>query len=357
MLQAEISKRLPALDLEVSLSADPGRPLVLVGESGTGKSTVLNLLAGLVTPDRGRIQVDGDSYFDSVRSLNVPAHRRSIGYVFQDFNLLPHLTAAENVAFGLRARGLARREARRRAREALESVGLSDADGTKPDRLSGGQQQRVALARALVIRPQILLLDEPLSAVDLSNRRKLRGEIRELLAQLTCYSIVVTHSPFEALLFGDQIAVMEEGRIAQVGGRDQLLCHPRSRYVAEFVGLNFFRGRVSQRYPDGLVDVETDDGTIRVTPGVDSDELLVAVDPRDITLHPQSPASSAQNVFRGMIKEVVPEPPLGERVRVAIETHPPLVAEVTAHAVANLNLREGMEIFASFKATRARSYD
>jgi molybdate transport system ATP-binding protein len=213
------------------------------------------------------------------------------------------------------------------------------------------------LARALVLEPRLLLLDEPLSALDLQSRRAVRGELRSLLERLPCVTLYVTHSPMEAMVFGDRVAVIERGAITQAGSRDDLLCHPKSPYVAEFVGINLFRGAVVQRSATGLARVRTPDGEISIVdPGEVGAEVFVAVNPREITLHTEPPAGSAQNTFRGTIAELVPEPPLGERLRAVLRTHPPLVAEVTRRAVAVLGLREGAPVYAAFKATGVHTY-
>jgi molybdate transport system ATP-binding protein len=264
----------------------------------------------------------------------------------------------ENVAFGLRARGGRGADVERRVDAELTRVGLKDLGARQPGELSGGQQQRVALARALILEPRLLLLDEPLSALDLQTRRTVRGELRRLLADLPCTTVFVTHSPIEALLFGDSIAVLEQGKVSQVGSRDELLRRPRTAYVAEFMGVNLLQGRAGEGSAAGTTEVTTRDGTVTVATGdtVSAEELFVAVSPREITLYRTPPDGSARNLYRGRVVELVPEPPFGERVRVVLDTHPPLVAEVTRAAAAELELVEGQELFASFKATGAIAY-
>jgi molybdate transport system ATP-binding protein len=282
----------------------------------------------------------------------LPAERRPIGYVPQDYALFPHLDVAENVAFGLRAQGRRGPSVRARAAAALERLGVAALAARRPGELSGGQRQRVALARALVLEPELLLLDEPLSALDLQTRRAVRGELRRLLSGLPCVTVYVTHSPVEALVFGDRVTVLEDGRASQTGTRDDLLRHPRSTYVAEFMGVNLVRGAIAERDGQGLARLATPDGALWIVdPGDDAEDLFAVVNPREITLHLEPPAGSAQNLFAGPILELVPEPPLGERVRVVLGTRPPLVAEITRHAAAALGLREGRMVHASFKAT------
>ncbi|HTD48936.1 MAG TPA: ABC transporter ATP-binding protein [bacterium] len=356
MLQAEITKQLRDFPLAVDFSEESGKTLVLVGESGAGKSTILNLLAGLLHPDHGRIVVDGMTLFQSDPRVAVAAYQRPVGYVFQDYALFPHLSVFENVAFGLRSQGGPERAIRPRVTAALEQLGIAQLSKSRPTRLSGGQQQRVALARALVLEPRLLLLDEPLSALDLQTRQQVRTELRRILSGLSCTTVFVTHSAFEAMVFGERIAVVERGRIVQIGRRVDFLRHPRSPYVAGLMGVNLFRGRVAAKDGTGLTQVETADGVLNIVADNATEEIFVAVNPSEVTIHTSPLAGSAQNVFAGRIIELVPEPPFGERIRVVLDSKPPLVAQITAHAMQSLGLREGMEVYASFKATAVNVY-
>jgi molybdate transport system ATP-binding protein len=357
MLRASLASRRGGFALETSLEVESSATLVLVGGSGAGKTSVLRLLAGLDRPERGQIMVDEATWFDGERDFCLPAHQRRVGYVAQDYALFPHLSVAENVAFGLRAQGTAARAISSRTHAALERLTITELARRRPGELSGGQQQRVALARALVLEPRLLLLDEPLAALDLQTRRAVRVELSRILAQLPCVTVYVTHSPLEAMVFGDRIAVIENGRVSQQGFRDDLLRRPRSAYVAEFMGLNLFQGRIVNRATGGLAALQTGDGVLQIAdPGGDEDDVFVAVDPRDITLSLEAPSGSAQNVFRGPVVEIVPEPPFGERQRVALATAPRLVAEVTRSSVERLDLRPGAQIYATFKATGVTAY-
>jgi molybdate transport system ATP-binding protein len=355
VLQLRIVSRRGQFELDLAFEARAGATTVIVGESGAGKTSVLRVAAGLDRPDTGTVVLDGEVYSDTAAGVHLPPWRRNVGYVSQDYALFPHLTVAENVAFGLRAARVRRGEVGPQVARVLERTGIAALARRKPATLSGGQQQRVALARALVLDPRLLLLDEPLAALDLQTRRQVRGELRRLLHELGTTTLYVTHSPLEALLFGDQIVVLEDGRISQTGDRDDLLRHPRSRYVAELVGTNFFSGRTAVA-AGAHATMRTADGDLVISSAEDQADLFVTVDPRDITLHTHRPEGSAQNVFAGPILELAPEPPGGERVRVVLGTRPPLVAEVTRDAVESLHLTEGITVHASFKATGIRAY-
>jgi len=358
MLATSFASRRGAFDLEVAFAASAGATTVLVGESGAGKTSTLRVLAGLDLPERGHLTLDDEVWVDSKTGRWVPAWERDVGYVPQDYALFPHLSVAGNIAFGLEGRRLRSSGIRERVQAAMDQTGISDLRDRRPAQLSGGQQQRVALARALVLRPRLLLLDEPLSALDLKTRRQVRTELRDTLRRLSCVTIYVTHSPLEALVFGEQIVVLHRGRVSQLGTRDELLRAPRSRYVAELMGTNLFEGTpVASGELRGSF-LRTGEGGISLAGEHGSGDVFALVDPTDITLYREPPrgGASAQNLFAGPVLELVPEPPTGERVRVVLGTTPPLVAEVTREAVSALALQEGDRIFAGFKATGVRVY-
>ncbi|HWA15427.1 MAG TPA: ABC transporter ATP-binding protein [Gemmatimonadales bacterium] len=355
MLQASLGRRLGEFALDVELTAEHRSTFVLVGESGSGKSSVLRLLAGLLRPDRGTIRVDGDAWCDSAAGIWRAAPERAVGHVAQDYALFPHLTVIENVAFGLRASGLGRRAAHGKAAALLERFELTALADRRPNQLSGGQQQRVALARALALEPRLLLLDEPLSALDVETRHTVRTELRRLLEGLPCITVFVTHAPMEALLFGDRIGVMERGKLVQAGDRMSLLKAPRSRYVATLLGLNLLPGTVQSRRGEE-VTLETARGPVTAMTGDTGQQLFAVISPDQVTLSREAAAGSARNRISGTIAEILPEPPYGERVRVVIGPAPAFVAEITAGAAEELQLRVGQSIHASFKATSVTAY-
>jgi molybdate transport system ATP-binding protein len=356
VLDVRLARARPPFLLDVAFQGTSGNTTVLVGESGAGKTSALRLLAGLDRLDDGFVTLDGVRYADAAAGLHVPSWQRDIGYVSQDYALFPHLSVFENVAYGLRSAGVARPRIRSMVQDALVLLGIGSLSDRPSLQLSGGQQQRVALARALVLSPKLLLLDEPLSSLDLQTRRTVRGELRALLHRLSCVTVYVTHSPVEALVFGDRIVVLEQGRVAQAGSRDDLLRYPRSPFVAELVGTNLFVGRAVKEGRVFSPTIRTPEGEFAIDDAAGSDSVFLTVSPREITLYPRLPEASAQNVFLGTVREIIPEPPAGDRVRVVLDARPTLVAEVTREAVAALGVQEGMRIHAAFKATGVHVY-
>jgi len=244
MLDAQFDKLLGSFHLDMRFSSESGKTTVILGESGSGKSTVLRLLAGLLKPDEGHFVLDDETYVDTAQHFEVPPQERPIGYVFQEYVLFPHLSVFDNVAFGLRMQRISRQVIRQRVGEALEQVHLVGYDDRRPAQLSGGQQQRVAIARALAMKPQLLLLDESLAALDIQTRREVEQELRQILSKLQLTTVMVSHQYIDALLFGHQIIVLDHGKVIQQGSHLDLLLHPHSEYIAEMVGVNLFKGQV-----------------------------------------------------------------------------------------------------------------
>jgi molybdate transport system ATP-binding protein len=346
-LQARVELTVGRLRLEVELVVATGELVVLLGPNGAGKTTLLRALAGLVALDRGRVVLDGAVLDDPAAGVHVATERRPIGFVFQDYLLFPHLSALENVAFGLRARGVARAEARRRAAAWLDRVGLAGHAGARPRALSGGQAQRVALARALVSDPRLLLLDEPLAALDAATRTEVRRDLRRHLASFDGTRLLVTHDPLEAVALADRLVVLEGGRVTQTGTPQQVSARPRSRYVAELVGVNLFRGHAA----GGVVRLAG--GATLVAAGDHHGEVFAAVHPHAVALHRRAPEGTPRNVWAGTADTL---DVVGDRVRVRVAGAVPIVAEVTPAAAGELRLADGGPVWASVKATEVTVY-
>ena len=348
-LQAHVALRIGSLAVDAELAADSGEVVGLLGPNAAGKTTLLRALAGLSPLRDARVVLDGQVLDDTAAGIRVAPEHRRIGLVFQDYLLFPHLSALENVAFGLRSRGVSRGEARRRAAEWLARLGLAEEQDARPKTLSGGQAQRVALARALVTDPSLLLLDEPLAALDAGARAELRRELRRHLASFAGTCVLVTHDPLEAMTLADRLTVLEDGHITQTGTPDQVRAHPRSRYVADLVGLNLFRGRAA----DGVVELAGGEHLVAVDDQRLAGAVFAVVHPRAVALYRERPQGSPRNVWLGTAEglEVA-----GDRVRVQIAGPVPLVAEVTPAAVSALRLDDGGPVWASVKATEVVVY-
>lgn len=278
----------------VSLDIEEGCFFTLLGPSGCGKTTLLRVIAGFHLPDRGEV------FLRERRITHLPPHQRGTAMVFQEYALFPHMTVEENVGYGLRMRRIPAVQARARVRQALEMLGLTGQEAKYPHQLSGGQQQRVALARAIVVEPEVLLLDEPLSNLDAKLRLRVRDELRELQRRLGRTTVYVTHDQEEALALSDRIAVMNGGRVLQVGTPEEIYVQPRNRFVAEFVGLaNFVEGRWA-----GPGRVLTEMGELQVSEaGRGSGRVLLAVRPEEVRLRRDAP-DGAVNVFSGRVRSV-----------------------------------------------------
>jgi molybdate transport system ATP-binding protein len=332
------------LDLDVDFAVASGELIVLVGPNGAGKSTLLRALAGLLPIDAGRIELDGDVLDDPPTATFVPAARRSVGVVFQDGLLFDRLSIVENVAFGLRSRKVPAREARRVAGEWLTRLGLDGQTHLRPRELSGGQIQRVALARALAFEPRLLLLDEPFAALDATTRVEVRRELRGHLDRVDAPKIVVTHDPIEAMALADRIIVLESGRITQQGTSEDVRNHPRSRYVADLVGINLLRGDLR----NGVVTLPEGGQFVVAAGAAPGGPVIVTIHPRTIALHSREPQGAARNVWQTTVAGVDDE---GDRVRVRLAEPAPLVVEITRDGSAALSLQPGTPVWASLKAT------
>jgi molybdate transport system ATP-binding protein len=346
-LAAHVRVRRDAFALDVALDVAAGEVVAVLGPNGAGKTTLLRALAGLEPLDAGRVVLDGVVLEDVQAGIAVAPERRPVAVVFQGQLLFPHLTALDNVAFGLRCRGASRSVARTRARAWLERVGLAERAAARPAALSGGEAQRVALARALAIEPRLLLLDEPLTGVDVQARAALRRDLRRHLAAFDGVRVLVTHDPLEALALADRVVVLEAGVVVQTGTPLDVTARPRSRWVADLAGVNMLRGRGDG---DG---VALDGGGRLTVPDVEPGDVFAVIHPRAVTVHRHRPDGSPRNVWRGRVGEVDRE---GTRVRLLIEASPPIVAEITPAALAELGLEPGTEVWISVKATEVTTY-
>jgi molybdate transport system ATP-binding protein len=346
-LSVDAAVHVGRFDLRVALDAADGETVAVLGPNGAGKSTLLRAIAGLVALDHGSVRIDGALMDEPASQTFVVPERRGVGVVFQDYLLFPHLTVLENVAFGLRSRGVARAEARRRAREWLERVGLGDRGAEKPGALSGGQQQRVALARALVTEPRVVLLDEPLAALDAGIRTELRRSLRSHLSTFGGARLLVTHELLDAIALADRIVVLEDGRVAQAGSVREVTGQPRSRYLADLVGVNLLHG-VSTG-----TEVRLDGGGTVVTADPVAGDVYVAIQPSSVSLHRARPEGSPRNVWRGRVRGL---DLLGDRIRIHVDGAVPIVAEVTAGAVGDLGLHDDVDVWAAVKATDVEVY-
>ncbi|MFJ9966904.1 ABC transporter ATP-binding protein [Streptomyces avermitilis] len=331
-----------AFRLDVALTAAPGEVVALLGPNGAGKTTALRALAGLVPLTDGRLRLDGAPL------ERTPPESRPVGVVFQDYLLFPHLTALDNVAFGPRCHGATKAEARAQAAEWLERMGLAALAGAKPRRLSGGQAQRVALARALATNPRLLLLDEPLAALDARSRVEVRTQLRRHLAEFEAVAVLVTHEPLDAMVLADRLVVIEDGRVVQEGTPADIARHPRTDYIAHLVGLNLYLGRAEGHavYVNGGPAITTTEDL--------TGPVFVAFPPSAVTLHRDRPTrSSARNLWQC---EVAGLETHGDQIRADLTGELPLAADLTTVAAAELGLHPGATVWASVKAAQTHAY-
>jgi molybdate transport system ATP-binding protein len=349
-LDARVVVRRPAFTLDVALSAEPGEVLAVLGPNGAGKSTLLGVLAGLLRPDEGYVRV-GETVVTDAR-VHVPPHRRGVGLLAQQALLFPHLSALGNVAFGPRAQGVPRRDAERRARELLAAVDAAELADRRPARMSGGQQQRVALARALAPGPGLLLLDEPLAALDVDATPAMRSLLRRVIRDAKQTAVLVTHSALDALVLSDRVVVLTGGRVVEQGVTREVLARPRSSFTARIAGLDLVPGTACAeglRTADGTVVSGRADG---VAPG----ERAVAVfPPSAVAVFAQRPHGSPRNVLPVRLAAIEPR---GDIVRLRAGAAPDgpawvdgLAADVTPAAVADLAVEPGAELWFAVKAT------
>ncbi|MCW2583559.1 MAG: modC [Klenkia sp.] len=348
-LRAHVVVQRGALLVDVDLTVADGEVLAVLGPNGAGKSTVLRVLAGLLAPDGGRVAIDvpgGELVWDD-EDRHVPAHERPLGMVFQDHLLFPHLSVTDNVAFGLRTRGARKAHARTTAQDWLARVGLEGFGDRRPTQLSGGQAQRAALARALVGEPRLLLLDEPLSALDARTRLTVRAELRRHLTAFGGCTVLVSHDPVDAMALADRVVVVEDGVVVQEGTPSEVARMPRTDYVARLVGLSLLPGTA-------VGTTVALDGGGRVATGEAADgPVFVAVRPETVSLYLARPEGSPRNVWPATLVAATPH---GSTVRCDLDGEVPLTADVTATAFAEMGLVPGAAVWASVKASEVAVY-
>ncbi len=348
-LALQVDTPLRNFPLRVELAVGSGERLAVVGPSGAGKTSLLRLAAGLLSPASGRVSLDSETWLDTAASVDLPPERRRCGYLFQDYALFPHMSAWRNVAFGVRG---PRRQRRDRALEMLERFGVEELADANPETLSGGERQRVALARALAARPRALLLDEPLSALDSVTRKGSLRELHGLLEELEIPVLLVTHSFDEAALLASTLAVLDRGQVVQSGSAAEISARPRSAFVADFAGAVVLRGTAS-REPGDLTLVALDGGG--VVRSIDRGEgpVAVSVFPWEISLEPagSAPTDSVLNRVEGEIASLTS---VGNRVRVGLAVPQLVSMEVTARSAEAMGLQAGIRVTAAWKATATR---
>ena len=335
-LELDIACRLRSYELAVSLSVG-AETVALVGPSGAGKTTILRAVAGLRAPDRGRVALGRDVWFDAAAGVDRPPEHRSVGLVFQEYALFPHMTVRRNVAFGGGAR----------VDELLERLGIAHLAAERPDRVSGGERQRVALARALAREPAVLLLDEPLSALDAHTRAGVRAHLQDVLGQLRLPTLIVSHDFRDATALADRIGVIVDGRLRQLATAAELVRHPRDAFVARFTGGNVLVGD-ARPLAAGGAEVRLDDGATLTSAQRARGRVAVALYPWEIEVSDEAPAANGRNAISGPIAALDPE---GDRVRVRVGD---LVAECAAADADRLGLRRGGEVHLRFAAESAR---
>ncbi len=339
--------------LEVDFGVAPGEVLGVLGPNGAGKTTLLRALAGLVALSDGSIRLNGEALDEPASNTFLQPEARPIGLVFQNYRLFPHLSVRENVAFAARAQGVHRRTAGSAADRWLSRLGLAEFAERKPRQLSGGQAQRVALARALASEPRLLLLDEPLAALDARTRLEIRAELRRHLTDFAGPTLLVTHDPLEAMVMTDRLLVIEHGRIVQEGSPAAVARRPATQYIARLVGLNLYAG---QR--EGTSVTLDGGGTLFASADPDGavagGRVLLALRPSTIALHTEKPLhSSPRNVWPGRIAGLEL---LIDRVRVQVDGTPPALVDITPAAVTELDLTAGAPVWLSAKATDVDTY-
>ncbi len=326
--------------VNINLEIEKGEYFVILGPTGAGKTLLLETIAGFYFPDSGEVWIERHDV------TNLAPEKRRIGFIYQDYSLFPHFTVEENIEFGLKLRKSTDTN-RKRMKEIMNWLSISHLAHRYPNTLSGGEQQKVAIARAIAIEPSILLLDEPLAALDLRTRDYLREELRRVKSELGITMVHVTHDQTEAMVLADRIAVMMRGRIMQVGTPFEIFNKPQNEEIADFVGVENILSGVVRNNENGVAEIEVDmECNIFAVSNYHAGKVKVFIRPEDIILVEKMGKSSARNVVKGKIEEMSDMGPL---TRVKMDNS--LVALITKQSRENIGLREGKEVYATFKAT------
>jgi molybdate/tungstate transport system ATP-binding protein len=325
----------------INLQIEDGEYFVILGPSGSGKTMLLELIAGMWSLDSGKI------YMDNQDITMFPPEKRGIGFVYQNYMLFPHKTVFENIAFGLKVRKVAKKEIKIRVEDMMNLLRISHLADRLPRTLSGGEQQRTALARALIIYPKILLMDEPLSALDRKTRDELIQELKEIHRKFDVTLVHVTHNFDEALMLADRIAIMRNGEISQVGTSTEIFRHPADKFVADFVGAENIIEGIAKNGGAKLTVIDTGNISIYSTEKKEG-HVHITVRPEDIILSSQKVETSARNVFKGQIKEIVDT---GALIKLTIDVGDPLIVFLTRQSFLDMELNIGKSVWTYFKAT------
>lgn len=352
MLEGSFTKELRDFPMDIeSLTVLDGETLALIGENGSGKSTVLRIISGVLKPDSGKITLNDKVLFDAEK-ISLSPEERNIGYMFQSYALFPNMTAAQNIAFGLKMRKLPKTDIESRVEELTKRMGLSEIADQLVTQMSGGQRQRTALARALAPKPELLLLDEPLAALDIRTQEAMRRELASIIRSEDIPCIMVTHSIVDALAVADRVSVIDQGKLIATGSPEEIIQDPKNGFVSSFAeSLNLFRGTVVVR-DDGIVCVDVAGVKIRAVTTL-SGTVSVGIRPEELILSREKFESSAVNAFTGTITRIEDT---GLSAYVYVDIGIELAAAVTRQSVERLGLLKGMTVTVTFKATAVQVF-